>query len=122
MAPLVKESGAKWRQSRIEQGDQESVGQGGKEQEFLAALPGPDTGTLPGQFTLAIAPHHLQLPSTRIAEDDAPQVVGGRNRLRGQQVPGAVPPAATGDDQDEGVTPHQDMRCFCLKEPAEVIG
>jgi hypothetical protein len=82
----------------VEQGEQERVGEGGQEQEFLASLPTPDTQALQRQLALAIAPTEFDLPAARVGIDDAPGILGGGYRFGGEQIPGFLALALPRDD------------------------
>jgi hypothetical protein len=88
-------------QGPIEQGQQKAVDQADHEQQFQPGFPFPEAQTFTGQFTLAEAPRHLDLPAPGISEHDLPGIVFTADLFRSEQLPRRPSfPGAT-DDQPE---------------------
>ncbi len=58
-------------QERIgkQEGKEESIGEGGHEQEFAAGFPGQEAGALVGQFTFMETDRHFDLPTAGIGQE-----------------------------------------------------
>ncbi len=86
----------------VEQREQESVGEGGKPQQFLPRFSFVDARTLKGQCALLIFPTPFNLPASHIGKDDLPGLLIGLDGISSEQIPGRTTLTAT-DHQGQGL-------------------
>src|SRR5688572_14865149 len=101
MAAVREKPVAQGLRGREQKGEQEGIDRGNDEHELESIVPGPEVRTFKSQLGFGVAEGEFNLPATGVGKDDAPGIIGGEDRLVGQEVPGLTPGARTGDDQPE---------------------
>jgi len=101
MAPMTQKPQAKRFQRGDQQREQKSMDKGYHQEQLEALGPAPETRAFHRQFGFPVTISYFDLPAAGIGPDNTPGILGGDNRLIGEQVPGGAALAGTRNDQPE---------------------